>query len=290
MYRGARFEKKYAQSILNVTPTPIIVTDGKSLIDANTAFLNFLDFETVEAFKSKHNCICDLFEDGDTQEYLRANMNDKSWVEYILENPHAEHKAKITIHGMTRFFKVDVSVVKYKNLFRAIAFFDDISQLVNQSTIDTLTGIANRTHFNLLFEYSLSVAQREKTSLSLIFFDIDYFKRVNDTYGHLVGDDILRHLANLVKSNLRKSDIIARWGGEEFIVILPKNSLSSASHLAEELRKKIENEEFAVVDRITCSFGVTQYKGGESADELILHLDKLLYRAKANGRNRVEVG
>lgn len=290
LYRRMRLEKKYAQSILDVIPTPIIVTDGKMLISANRAFLNFVEYKTTEAFRIQHNCICELFEEGETKEYLHTDMNEKTWIEYIIANPEQEHKAKITIHGITRFFKVDVSVVKYKDLFRAIAFFDDISQLVNQSTTDVLTRIANRTHFNLLFEYSVSIALREKTPLSLMFFDIDHFKSVNDKYGHLVGDDVLRSVAQLAKQSLRKSDIIARWGGEEFIILLPNTSLSSATHLAEELRVIIQNEEFELIEHLTCSFGVAELEENESSEELLLRLDGLLYCAKANGRNRVEVG
>ncbi len=246
-YRRIRFKKQYIQSILNAAPTPIIVTNGVSLISANTAFLNFVKFETFEAFKSKYNCICDLFE-------------------------------------------VNISVVQNKGLFRTITIFDDISELLNKSSTDALTHVANRTQFNLLFEHSLYIAQREKTPLSLIFFDIDHFKAVNDTYGHLVGDDVLYHLANLAKNSLRKSDIVARWGGEEFIVILPNTSLKPASQLAEELREAIESDEFAVVQHITCSFGVSQFQESEEGEKLLLRLDELLYSAKENGRNRVEVG
>lgn len=290
LYRKARFERIYTQSILNATPTPVIVTDGKYLIDANTAFLNFSEYKTLKQFKSEHDCICNFFEEGDTDEYLRANMNDKTWAEHIIAHPQDNHKVKITMHGITTLFKVNVSVVKHKEIFRAIAVFSDISQLINQSTTDALTGIANRTHFNPLFEHSLYIAQRQETPLSLIFFDIDHFKSVNDTYGHLVGDNVLRHLANIVKNSLRKSDIFARWGGEEFIIILPNSSISSAANIAEVLRMKIENEEFAIVKHITCSFGVTQIQENEEGEKLLIRLDKLLYSAKNNGRNRVEVG
>jgi diguanylate cyclase (GGDEF)-like protein len=290
LYRKAKLEQKYAKSILNTVPAPIIVTDGTQLIDANTAFLRFVEFDTVETFKNNHHYICDLFEEGDTSEYLHAKMNDVTWIGYIIEHPEKDHKVKITINGITHFFKVNVSMIYYNEIVRYIAIFDDISQLITQSITDPLTAIANRTHFNLLFKHTLYVAQREHTPLSLIFFDIDHFKVVNDTYGHLVGDDVLRHLANITKNSLRKSDIIARWGGEEFIIVLPNTSLDSASLIAQTLRKTIENEPFAVVQHVTCSFGVAQLQEGEEGEKLILRLDELLYRAKENGRNRVEAG
>jgi len=289
-YHKARFKKKYVQSILNATPSPIIVTDGTNLVDANMAFLNFVGHANIQEFKKRYNCICELFEDGDTNQYLHANMDEKTWIEHIISNPQQEHRAKITIHTITKIFSVYVSVVQYKSMFRAIAVFEDISQLLNQSTIDTLTGIANRTHFNLLFEHSLSIARRENNPMSLIFFDIDHFKSVNDTYGHLVGDDVLRHIANLVKRSLRTSDIFARWGGEEFVIILPNTTIRSTCKIAENLRVRIQEEEFATVQHISCSFGATQLKENEDKSTLLLRLDELLYIAKKNGRNRVELG
>jgi ABC-type phosphate/phosphonate transport system substrate-binding protein len=139
LYRKARFERKYAQSILNATPGPIIVTNGTNLISANTAFLKLVHYETLEAFLNEHDCVCDYFEEGGTKEYLSASMNEDTWVAYILANPKHEHKVKMTINGVTKFFKVAVSVVEHKNLSRYIVIFDDISQLLSLSTVDTCT-------------------------------------------------------------------------------------------------------------------------------------------------------
>ncbi|MFA6197505.1 MAG: PhnD/SsuA/transferrin family substrate-binding protein [Sulfurimonas sp.] len=290
LYKRATVEKKYAQSILNATPNPTVITDGEFLIRANNSFLNFVGFSTLEAFQLKHNCICDFFQEGDTDEYLLPTMEDKTWIEYILANPMREHKAKITINNKTTIFKIDASLVEDNNLFRVIAVFNDISAIIGKSTTDTLTRIANRMHFNLLYEHALHVGVRENTPLSLIFFDIDHFKRVNDTHGHLVGDSVLRFIANIVKKSLRKSDLIARWGGEEFIILLPNTSADFASEVAENLRRMIQNEVFDVVGQVTCSFGVTQLVGNEGGDKLLQRIDELLYDAKANGRNRVVVG
>jgi diguanylate cyclase (GGDEF)-like protein len=155
---------------------------------------------------------------------------------------------------------------------------------------NTLTGVANRMHFDLLLEHSFHQAQREKTLLTLIFFDIDHFKSVNDIHGHITGDYVLKELANLVKDNLRQSDTLARWGGEEFIIILPNTSIDSASHLAKKLQSIIENKKFEIVTKITCSFGVTQLRENEEKGALLARLDELLYKAKESGRNRVVVG
>ncbi|MCX6072759.1 MAG: diguanylate cyclase [Campylobacterales bacterium] len=290
MYRKNSFEKVYARSLLDVTPNPIVVTNGERLLNANKSMLSFLGYTTLEAFKSEHGCVCDFFEKGDIEGYLQPMMKDQRWINYILSHPKREHKAKMTINEKTTLFKVEVSTVEAQKQFRAIVVFTDISSMIKQSTTDALTQIANRLHFNLLFEHAYQSAQREKSPLSLIFFDIDHFKHVNDTFGHLAGDDVLRHIANLAKRMLRKSDLIARWGGEEFILLLPNTSESSAAEVAEILRATIESETFDVVGHISCSFGVSELRVNEGQDSLLQRVDDLLYRAKESGRNKVVMG
>lgn len=290
MYRKNSAEKAYARSILDASPNPTVVTNGESLISANKSMLDFLGYATLEEFKKEHNCVCDLFEEGDTDDYLLPMMEDQIWIKHILLYPERKHKAKITKNAKTTLFKVDVSNIGDKKHFRAIAIFTDISQMINQSITDALTHVTNRLHFDLLFEHALHVAQRDNSPLSVIFFDIDYFKQVNDTFGHLVGDDVLRHIADLVKQRLRKSDVIARWGGEEFIMLLSNTSVSFAAQIAEYLRDIIEHENFDIVGHITCSFGVSDLQENDVEDTLLQRVDKLLYVAKENGRNRVVVG
>ncbi len=126
--------------------------------------------------------------------------------------------------------------------------------------------------------------------MSLVFFDIDHFKKVNDVFGHLAGDEVLRHIAHLVKSSLRKSDLIARWGGEEFIILLPNTGLDVAIRLAQNIRKIVAIEKFEDVGYLTCSFGVTQLGEDEEEDSVLRRIDTLLYQAKENGRNTVISG
>jgi diguanylate cyclase (GGDEF)-like protein len=290
MYRKNSYEKAYVKSILDVSPNPTIVTNGEFLISANKAMLVFLGYKSFEALKDNHNCVCDFFEEGDTDEYLQPKMDDQVWIQYVLSHPEREHKAKITISSKTTIFKIDVSKVGDKKQFRAIAIFTNISLMLNQSTSDALTHVANRLHFDLLFEHALHIAQRENTPLSVIFFDIDHFKKVNDVFGHLAGDDVLRQIAALVKNMLRQSDVIARWGGEEFIILLPKTAVVFAAQVAENLRKTIERENFNAVGHITCSFGVSSLRENEVEDTLVQRVDGLLYSAKEKGRNRIVVG
>ncbi|MCH9740971.1 MAG: GGDEF domain-containing protein, partial [Epsilonproteobacteria bacterium] len=122
---------------------------------------------------------------------------------------------------------------------------------------------------------------------SIILFDIDYFKCINDTYGHNAGDKVLVELARLVNLGLRESDIFARWGGEEFVILSRYSTAHQAQLLASRLRKDIESYSFDIVKKMTCSFGVTQFKADDSKAQLFNRVDDALYEAKDNGRNQV---
>ena len=120
-----------------------------------------------------------------------------------------------------------------------------------------------------------------------MLLDIDYFKKVNDTYGHLVGDEVLKKFTSILTQGVRKSDIVARWGGEEFVILLPDTEFSSTVKLAELIRLKVAEGDFSPVDGVTCSIGVARWNESESVDQLLKRVDKKLYQAKELGRNRV---
>ena len=288
LYKTSLREKAYAKSILNAAPNPIIIRDEHKIISANTAFLKLVGYNSLEQFNKEHNCIAEFFTDGETDEYLRKQMYEQSWIEYILENPQSELKAKVNIAENVKLYRVKASLLESKSdFYRVIITFDDISMLVNQLTTDSLTQVPNKMHFDLMFKYALNIHRRQDKPLSLIFFDIDHFKKVNDNYGHLIGDKILYNIAQLVKRCLRKSDTVARWGGEEFVILLPNTSRKDAYKVAQTLRETIEKKVFEDVGHITSSFGVSELKEDEKSDEFLKRADKLLYAAKANGRNMV---
>lgn len=155
------------------------------------------------------------------------------------------------------------------------------------ATTDALTGIFNRRHFNDLLETEIARHQRYQTPFSLILFDIDHFKQVNDTYGHQTGDEVLKQLSALVSDGIRTTDVLARWGGEEFTIITTACDLGCASQLAEKLRLAIVQLDISEVGHITCSFGVTEFHPGDNQDALMKRADQCLYEAKEGGRNRV---
>jgi diguanylate cyclase (GGDEF)-like protein len=158
------------------------------------------------------------------------------------------------------------------------------------ATTDVLTGLPNRRGFDLLAAQALQESIRDKSPLSTLLIDLDHFKQLNDTHGHLAGDEVLRGFARSLQGNLRQSDIICRWGGEEFILLLKDTGSSTARQLAEKIRQQTEQELFqfnGVNLRVTTSIGVTELHGDDSLDRLIARADRALYRAKQSGRNRV---
>lgn len=162
-----------------------------------------------------------------------------------------------------------------------------LEELERLSTTDPLTGLSNRRHMDQIIETHFSNAKRYSTPFTLMIFDIDNFKQINDTYGHNVGDDVLISIADLARLSFRKTDYIARWGGEEFLVLLPQTSLQDAAVLAEKLRQRIEESDFTLDSPVTCSFGVTRCQSNLDIYELIDRADNALYQAKETGKNRV---
>jgi diguanylate cyclase (GGDEF)-like protein len=228
-----------------------------------------------------------LFEKSETENYLQPQMDGMGWTEYILSHPEREHRAKISVNGKTSTFTLDVQMMEYENALRYVVVFNDITNLNNLATMDTLTQLANRFEFDKILGHSMDVARRYERSLSVLLLDIDHFKSVNDNFGHLVGDEVLKAFSELLRKQIRQSDVVARWGGEEFIILLPDTSLASAIKMAEALRQRIEVNTFDTVGNLTCSIGAAEFNTIEKADDLLHRADENLYRAKNGGRNRV---
>lgn len=164
---------------------------------------------------------------------------------------------------------------------------DNLEYLVNY---DRLTNVYNRRYFNEYLGKEIMRSERRQGYLSFIMFDIDHFKRVNDTYGHDVGDSVLKELSKLIQVNIRKSDILSRLGGEEFGILAPETKIEDAHILSEKLRGIVECHTFKHVGQITISLGVTQFRQGDNIDSIYKRADVALYTAKNHGRNRSEIG
>lgn len=189
----------------------------------------------------------------------------------------------------TSMFSILITII-ITNLF-AYVFSLNVEkqriQLVNLATKDVLTGAGNRRALNTKLAELIAGNQRAPQCMSLLLFDLDHFKRVNDEFGHIIGDDILQQVAKIVQHRIRETDSLYRFGGEEFIIVPVLDSLESATYFAEQLRILIEQHEFQHHIKVTSSFGVAKYIEGESPEQWINRADSALYQAKQNGRNCV---
>jgi diguanylate cyclase len=162
-------------------------------------------------------------------------------------------------------------------------------ELLKLATTDSLTKIGNRRLFEEVFQAHQMVVGKYHPSLHLLIFDVDDFKGINDTYGHNIGDSVLKELAALVSNSIRKSDVFVRWGGEEFAILLRYSDSISVMKLAEHICNIIDTHIFAFINHLTCSFGVTEINSAENIQIVLGRADKALYQAKSDGKNCVRM-
>lgn len=199
------------------------------------------------------------------------------------------HLSAESIDSITQFYFANVVyiLVLYfaQHLYRS---YTEVALLKKHAYIDSLTNIANRHQIDVWLEEKLEAGEEEGKSFSIIFFDIDHFKKVNDVYGHKIGDCVLKELSAIVSGNLGEADLFGRWGGEEFILITNSTG-GQAFEKAEQFRKLVEIHRFKGAGRLTASFGVTEYHQTDNIDSLLNRADEALYRSKNSGRNKVSV-
>jgi two-component system cell cycle response regulator len=218
---------------------------------------------------------------GSGTEEIVAQAFQEGAVGYLSKNNLSQEKLRNTI---------DVALDKWTRLQQAMADKEKLEKLAN---FDSLTGLYNRRATLGKLRELINRANRYKEDFSLVMLDIDHFKKVNDSYGHLTGDEVLERVAALIRQNIRDTDIAGRYGGEEYIIILPHTNLSSAWVIAERIRSIIEKAEMkdpaGNVFAVTVSQGLSNWERYEDADSLISCTDEALYKAKEKGRNRVQI-
>jgi len=287
-------KQKILESILDQQENLIITTNGTKVFRANRAFVNFLQLDSSGDLSvqvpdiTEHLKKCQYYDIDD----LKSN---KEWLKNVYESSEKRDFIVTMVNARTtqqHAFMLKVTKMDHDDEY--IVTFTDVSHLVMESQEleqkafhDTLTGLFNREKLHEFIDYEIDIVQRYHTSLSLILFDIDNFKGVNDTYGHLKGDYVLQTLTREIKDKIRSTDLFVRWGGEEFIIVAPSTALNSAHSLAEHIRKSIEELALEEVGSVTCSFGVTTYKIGDSMESMIQRVDEAMYEAKSSGKNRV---
>jgi two-component system, cell cycle response regulator len=176
---------------------------------------------------------------------------------------------------------------KIQDLFESIN--ESVSMLYDAATHDEKTGLYNNKFFETLLEMEMEKAKRGQEKLSLVMTDIDFFKKINDKYGHMKADEFLKRLADIMKKHARGSDVVARFGGEEFIILLPETSLEMAKKFSVRLRTAIHADKVLKKYGVTVSGGITQYKNKDNKKKFKERVDKALYEAKQTGRDKFVV-
>lgn len=287
-------QQKRFETILNLQEDLIVLTNGFDIVEANKSFLDFFDSAAVGEFKSKYGCIESQLAHSDDGAIRK--IEGEEWLKNLLSGKFDRNIAKMCNKktGELRSFMVKVARFSEEEDALYIVTMSDITDMESRAkileqlaTTDALTKIYNRLKLNELLSFEIKKADRYRLPLSLIMLDIDHFKDINDTYGHDVGDEVLIRFCNAISVNIRETDVFARWGGEEFMIMLPNTPLDGAKALAENLRKDIESIRFEKAGRVTASFGVAEYRPDSSARELLKLVDDSLYAAKRGGRNMV---
>lgn len=248
-----------------------------------------------ETFNVGHlNCNFGKWYHNINNENLTSN-NDFNYLGYV----HKELHEKASKIFQKHINKKKILEEEYDDLIQSEIFFltslDIVYTAINSTmySIDDLTQLPNRALFYSILEKEYAKLEREDNSNCLVFVDIDHFKKVNDTYGHLAGDIVLKNIANKLSLSIRRYDSIGRHGGEEFLIFLPKTHIVEAKEIIDRIRKKIQDLVINIDSEssiaVTCSFGLSSFTLDKSLPEIIQNADKALYLAKENGRNKVKV-
>lgn len=286
-------QRELLHEIAHLQNNLILVLDhNQDSLFANKQFLEFFDIHDEKEFSQRYGSLIDTFIKSESF-YFPSSPNPIDWIEELYSYEEDQRIVKIAnAKAENRLFHLALKEVSQSG--HILIILHEMTTLAlkhlkyeRQAYMDELTQTYNRNYFNEIIEMKVLAATNSNTALSCILYDIDHFKRVNDHHGHLVGDQILKELSSLVSSRIRESDTLIRWGGEEFIIILPHTTAREAYQLANALREKIEQHSFSNGLHITCSFGVHQYSADDTRERCFKSIDDALYHAKKSGRNQV---
>jgi len=270
--REAKALRMLSHAIRNVDDSVFITDMNNKIIFVNEAFCRTYGYTEEEIMGKDGRIIGEIERDGEF---------------YHKRKDGCEFPVDLTVSVLKDDKGQDIAIVRIAhNITERKRLEEELRRL---ATTDPLTMAYNRTKFNEIINREIERVKRYGQRLSMIIFDIDHFKKVNDTHGHTVGDKVLRTMAELVRNNIRKVEYLIRWGGEEFMILASEIALDEAVLLAERIKNIIENHRFDEVGKVTISCGVTEFKEGDTIDSFIKRADDALYMAKKKGKNRVEV-
>ena len=285
--------KKTLENVLDYSGNYFLIIKKTGIVHANRVLLDFLGLESVEKMKEKYHCVMDIFEEEEnyfSSNNLDSSCEDCDCIVHLLE----EDILGVIRHSATqqkRVMKLNLNQLPDKNYIISMTDVTEMEQEAKrfeyQANHDKLTGAYNRSYLEFIYEKHLNNMQQHGIPSSLILLDVDDFKKVNDNYGHLTGDRVLILISDIVRKKIRHDDLFVRWGGEEFILLLPNTTLHNALKTAEILRQEISLLDIGIGSHITSSFGVSSCQKGDTKESLFNRLDKALYSAKNSGKNCV---
>jgi diguanylate cyclase (GGDEF)-like protein/PAS domain S-box-containing protein len=265
---------------------PISISDLQGdIIDANKAFCFLTKYSKEELIGKAHSILRYkktpkiIYED-----MWKKLLNDEVYIGELTNIAKDSSKVFVNVKIHPRY-NIEGTKVGY------IAIMEDITDrklLEEKISIDDLTGLYNKLAFDSFIQEKCKYVKRYNQDLSLLIFDIDYFKKVNDSYGHLAGDNVLKIIAKILKERVRETDIVARWGGEEFVIILINANKSKSYKVAKSIKNSISSYDFDLIGKnITVSCGIAQFNNHKDCISLFIEADKALYEAKHRGRNAI---
>ncbi len=292
---------KYKQVLLNdnmlfelSVVSQMIVNHNRYIIRVNKKFSELFGYDTNEILGKKTSVLTPSKEKF--YEYEKYFTQTKEGIVTSEELLYKNKKGNLfwtKLEGITFSIEEEKAFVLWSfiNIDKEVKYREELKLL---ASIDPMSGLYNRRFFSDMAENIVALAKRQKRNVCIILLDIDNFKSINDTYGHDVGDDVIKKLSRVLKDNTRKSDILCRYGGEEFILLLPETSLQWATKIADDLRLEFNSYKFTLHEKqisFTASFGVStlDIRLESALEDGIKRADKALYRAKNSGKNQVVV-
>lgn len=261
-------------------------TSMKGIIsNISTAYCEITGYTKKELIGQKHSVLKhpttprDLYRD-----MWRTVTSGKEW-EGEIKNQRKDGSVFWIKVIVSPSFDISGNIKYYTTINQDITDKKTIEELSNR---DKLTNVYNRGKLDNLLEKEIRYSRRYNIQFALIMIDVDYFKDINDKYGHLEGDKVLIQISQILEKLTRDTDFIGRWGGEEFLIICPNSDIEQGKRVAVKLKEYIENHDFEINKKITASFGITNYMKEDDANDILERADKALYEAKNKGRNRIE--
>ncbi|WP_029898183.1 sensor domain-containing diguanylate cyclase [Desulfohalovibrio reitneri] len=282
---------RYANFLLDINPNFIATFDGDEVEYINSTFLDFMGFSSLQTFILSGRTIADFVQEVDGHQ--DATRRER-WHREVMKKPDGESIIRLNGGDGETERACLASHNRFDDTGKVVLVLTDITKLDNerkclavQAKTDYLTGLSNRLSILERLDEEMARANRYGQPLSLVMFDIDDFKRVNDVHGHVAGDEVLKALASGYREHLRENDMLARWGGEEFLLLLPGCDDAQAGRVADKLLRLLREEPVGPDGGITISFGVTGYLPGEKRETVLERVDQALHQAKSGGKDRL---